>query len=654
MKIINNKALKRGSYSILTFLMVSYVFTHVGMASDVTHPSKHRIKEMHVVGKPLPFESPKLTRHQIKSRQYRDVKAAINSFSNVTFKSGGGQKSVFVRGASSNHTLVILDGMILNDPSNPHNTFDFNAIDMESLASIDVIAGPKASFYGTGALGGVLVMKSKMMAPKSHHPDGSHSSHGMKAVKTNLHAEGGTNGHNLQSLSTEYAGEKQSVYLALRRHEQGQRQRYNHTHDTINSDYEQSNLGTIRLGIHPNAFYSGQLYVQGFSTRAYVDGFDMNKNVPVFDGSTLSQNGMRFALSNTFTISDTVKTSVFLYHSEVRRRNQTPFANNSYLGKRTSIDFRNHIYFSDALSFEGGIVAVRDQDQSPRVLQAFEDRSEHEVGFYMKGVYDLSQQTSFYVSGRHDTHSRFQGVSTWQTGVTHNFSDTLKAEMNVGTGFKFPSLATLYGSLPFQNPNPLAKPERSLSADISLEKRFIDTGIIVKGGVFMNAIHDVLVWNQQQKTVDNIDKRISYGFESTVIGNLGDQIQWRMAYTYTNAVDEKQKQSGNVGNLVATSHTTERIQAIDIPTHKVVGGLDYRPKPDLHIFTEIIYASSRKDYTGNIVEPTTDIRLGFTYDITERVSLNGRIENAIHEKNESVYGYGRRGIHAIFGFKVQL
>ena len=105
---------------------------------------------------------------------------------------------------------------------------------------------------------------------------------------------------------------------------------------------------------------------------------------------------------------------------------------------------------------------------------------------------------------------------------------------------------------------------------------------------------------------------------------------------------------------MATSHTTERIQAIDIPTHKVVGGLDYRPKPDLHIFTEIIYASSRKDYTGNIVEPTTDIRLGFTYDVTERVSLNGRIENALHEKNESVYGYGRRGIHAIFGFKVQL
>lgn len=69
----------------------------------------------------------------------------------------GGLTSIVMRGAESNHTLVLVDGVQLNDPTNTRGgSVDLNQINMQSIKRIEIIRGAQSSVYGSDALAGVI------------------------------------------------------------------------------------------------------------------------------------------------------------------------------------------------------------------------------------------------------------------------------------------------------------------------------------------------------------------------------------------------------------------------------------------------------------------------------------------------------------------
>jgi vitamin B12 transporter len=68
----------------------------------------------------------------------------------------GGVTTVRLRGAESRHTLVLIDGIRVNDPSQPAGEFDFAAIVPTDLERIEVLRGPQSAIYGSDAIGGVI------------------------------------------------------------------------------------------------------------------------------------------------------------------------------------------------------------------------------------------------------------------------------------------------------------------------------------------------------------------------------------------------------------------------------------------------------------------------------------------------------------------
>ena len=68
----------------------------------------------------------------------------------------GGNASVFMRGTDSNHVLVLRDGMPLNDASDSSGAFNFGIDTLSDIERIEVIRGPMAAVYGSGAIGGVI------------------------------------------------------------------------------------------------------------------------------------------------------------------------------------------------------------------------------------------------------------------------------------------------------------------------------------------------------------------------------------------------------------------------------------------------------------------------------------------------------------------
>jgi vitamin B12 transporter len=77
----------------------------------------------------------------------------------LTFARAGGvgqPTSVFIRGADSDQTVVLIDGVQLNDPSTTGGGFDFQDLAMGDISRIEILRGAQSTLYGSQAIGGVI------------------------------------------------------------------------------------------------------------------------------------------------------------------------------------------------------------------------------------------------------------------------------------------------------------------------------------------------------------------------------------------------------------------------------------------------------------------------------------------------------------------
>jgi vitamin B12 transporter len=69
----------------------------------------------------------------------------------------GGTGSLYLRGADPNYTLVLVDGVRVNDPTNARGgSFDFSLLDVADIERVEVARGPYSAVYGGDALAGVI------------------------------------------------------------------------------------------------------------------------------------------------------------------------------------------------------------------------------------------------------------------------------------------------------------------------------------------------------------------------------------------------------------------------------------------------------------------------------------------------------------------
>jgi vitamin B12 transporter len=81
---------------------------------------------------------------------------------NTTQTGGPGQvETARVRGGESRHTLALVDGIRVNDPSSTGREFDFSSIVLADVDRIEVLRGPQSALYGSDAMGGVVNIITK-------------------------------------------------------------------------------------------------------------------------------------------------------------------------------------------------------------------------------------------------------------------------------------------------------------------------------------------------------------------------------------------------------------------------------------------------------------------------------------------------------------
>lgn len=113
-----------------------------------------------------------ITRQQIEDRAYDTLAQALAEVPGLRIaQSGGpgGNAGVFIRGTNSNQVLVLRDGMPINDAADAGGLFNFGVDTLADVERIEVIRGPMASLYGSGAIGGVINLITRRGMRKGVH-----------------------------------------------------------------------------------------------------------------------------------------------------------------------------------------------------------------------------------------------------------------------------------------------------------------------------------------------------------------------------------------------------------------------------------------------------------------------------------------------------
>ncbi len=107
-----------------------------------------------------------LTGAELEQRQIRLVSDALRAVPGIAVSRQGPvgtATQVRIRGAEANHTVVLIDGVKINDPFT--SEVDFAHLLSAQIDRIEILRGPQSVLYGSEAIGGVISIFTKRGAP---------------------------------------------------------------------------------------------------------------------------------------------------------------------------------------------------------------------------------------------------------------------------------------------------------------------------------------------------------------------------------------------------------------------------------------------------------------------------------------------------------
>src|SRR5687767_4588334 len=101
-----------------------------------------------------------ITRQELERSGGRTLAQVLNEqpglYINGANSNPGKDKSVFLRGARSEHTLITIDGVPVYDPSGIGSNFDIRNMPIDNIERIEILKGSQSTLYGSDAIAGVI------------------------------------------------------------------------------------------------------------------------------------------------------------------------------------------------------------------------------------------------------------------------------------------------------------------------------------------------------------------------------------------------------------------------------------------------------------------------------------------------------------------
>jgi len=487
-----------------------------------------------------------LTRREIEDRGYQTLTEALTAVPGLRIAQLGGpgqQASAFLRGTNSRHVLVLLDGVPLNDPSEPNAAFNFGNELLFDVERIEVLRGPASALYGSAALGGVVNLVTRRAPPdRAFVPYGELAGGTQRTVRAGAGATG-TVGTFDYLLSAQSFSTRGFNAIAQRLPDTGER------------DGFRGVFTTARLGWTP---VEGTRVEGLLRWRQNNFGLDnVPRDDPNYSGEDRRWYGQLRGETRLFDGAWT--TGLRLAATEDRRRFtngrdslSTATADDLFVGTRTTLDWGNTVRLpglgaltDGALGF--GVTHSFEEVQAASGSAFFRttvDATQHTTGGYATLQYRLLERLDLTAGLRHDATTGFTDETTWRLGAVLAVPEVgSRVRASGGTGFAAPSLFQRFGIIgsTFRG-NPDLRPERSIGWEAGVETDFPAFGrpafATTSATYFQSRIRDLINFNAGFNTLTNVDRARIQGVELGLTLRPAAWFETAAAWTITGAFDD--------------------------------------------------------------------------------------------------------------------
>ncbi|HZG25084.1 MAG TPA: TonB-dependent receptor [Chitinophagaceae bacterium] len=533
-----------------------------------------------------------ITKQELQNNNGRTLGQVLNQQAglviNGAYNTPGTNQTVYMRGAGSGRTLILIDGLPVNDPSLINNEFDINLLSINDIQRVEICRGAQSTLYGSDAVAGVInIITTNNDVSKPLNISSTIAGGNLGTFKGNV----------------QLYGKKDKLTYSLR-YSKLNTGGFSSALDTsrkkgFDRDGYDGNITNAQVQYQANDHLLFKTFFQYNQYKADVDAsaFKDDKDFTIDNRNVITGAGFQYKRDN-ITITGNYQYSD-IYRDYLDDSSSvggfSKFSTNNFYGKAQFIE----LYASTKLGSGFTLLQGADYRSSTMNSQYFSISS---FGPYRSGFKDTTMsQASAYASlnynsastklnielgGRLNVHSRYGTNSTYTFNPSYNISKHFRVFGSMATGFKAPSLFQLYDG---SSGNRNLQPEESLNYEIGVQQqhgRFSNRLVF-----FYRNIKNGIDYNNVTFKYFNFLKQIARGFEWEFNVNPTDFLSIRANYSYLSISERTQ-------NRVLQNKDTTYRYALRRPNHAINASADFLLTPAFTLSVNARYASDQRDVGG--------------------------------------------------------
>ena len=606
--------------------MKRLLLSTAGLALALATPAlaDSSVGELVVTAARLPADPAEITGARIIDRQEIEARQAVFATDVLSLVPGisvarngtfGGTSALRIRGASPDKTLVLIDGIPLNDPSDPNGSYDFSSLQIDDIERIEVLSGPQSSLWGSDAIGGVVSLTSRELD-------------GWRAM-----AEGGSFSTFHGSAAAGISDETRALGVSL----SGYRSDGISKADKRDGATEKDGFETITASVNGRLAVTGVLTLDGrvryTDTDTEIDGFPFPSfllgDTPDRYKSETWSGFARARVTPEGGISHEVSVSAY----DIDRENISSFPARYRADSQTWRWLARYGSLDTTWSFALGL----EREEAGADLDGRADVDAGATAGFGVARFRPSDRFAATASLRHDDTDDYGGRTTGRLSLAGQIVPGLTLTASGGTGFKAPTISQIVCDFCFAPPVPL-KAEKAEGYDLRLGWRSPDGRFNAAATAYKLSVKDQIAYVASRYI--NIARTRSQGLELEADAALTEAVRVKASYAFTEAEDR----STGLDLL----RVPERSGAISLlyDDGKWDGALTMRGESSQADTARDGFSRIRRDGFAVV-----DVAAG--YAVNERIKLTARIENLTGTDYQETFGYGEPGTAVYVGVRLK-